>query len=165
MNKPRALRILAVTATLISLLCIMLNIVMVLNPHIPAIILGYGRVSEIMDAKLNTDTVRYMLIQSLIPAALTLICTINIFSDKAGRSKSLFTLIIVPVLYIIISVLSTYIYTLSLKSAMSDGIGTVQLISAITTVRSALSHLQVFAFVMIMCAASVEHYIAGKSEQ
>ena len=106
-----------------------------------------------------------MLIQSLIPAALTLICTINIFSDKASRSKSLFTLIIVPVLYIIISASTTYFYTLSLKSAMADGIGTVQLISAITSVRSVLNHLQIFVFVMIMCAASVEHYIARKSEQ
>lgn len=165
MNKPRSLRIPAIAAALLSLLGIALNIIMVLNPHIAAIILGYGGVNDIMEASLSADTAKYMIIQAVIPAALTLICAVNIFSDNVSRGRSLMTLICVPVVYILISAASSYVYTLSLRSAMAEGISTVQLVSAITSVRSVLSYLQVFAFVMIMCAASVEHYIAGKSER
>ncbi|HQM00086.1 MAG TPA: hypothetical protein PLH98_05930 [Ruminococcus flavefaciens] len=162
MDKPRSLRILAVAAALVSLLGIMLNTVVVLNPHIAAILLGYGNVKEMMDAKLNSSTVTLMMIQAFIPALMTILCGINIFADKVSKLRSTFTLIAGPAAYIVISIASTIIYTYAIRSAMADGINTVQLISSITSVRSVLAYIHTAAFVLIMCAAAVEHYIGRK---
>lgn len=162
MDKPRSLRILAVAAALLSMLGIMLNAVVVMNPHIAAIILGYGNMKDMMDAKLNSGTVTLMMIQAFMPALMTIICIINIFADKVSKSRSTFTLIAGSAAYIGISIASTIVYTYALRSGMTDGINTVQLISSITSVRSVLSYLHTFAFVMIMCAAAVEHYIGRK---
>ncbi len=103
MDKPRSLRILAVAAALVSLLGIMLNTVVVLNPHIAAILLGYGNVKEMMDAKLNSGTVTLMMIQAFIPALMTILCGINIFADKVSKPRSTFTLIAGPAAYIAVS--------------------------------------------------------------
>ena len=162
MDKPRSLRILAVAAALLSLLGIMLNAVVVLNPHIAAIILGYGNMKDMMDAKLSSATVTLMMVQAFIPAVMTVICVINIFADKVSKSRSTFTLIAGSVAYIAISAASAIIYTYAIRSAMKDGINTVQLISSITSVRSVLAYIHTFAFVAIMCAAAVEHYICRK---
>ena len=162
MDKPRSLRILAVAAALVSLLGIMLNTVVVLNPHIAAILLGYGNVKEMMDAKLNSGTVTLMMIQAFIPALMTILCGINIFADKVSKPRSTFTFIAGPAAYIVISIASTIIYTYAIRSAIADGINTVQLISSITSVRSVLAYIHTAAFVLIMCAAAVEHYIGRK---
>jgi hypothetical protein len=162
MDKPKALHVLAVAAALLSLLGIMLNTVVVLNPHIAAILLGYGNIKEMMDAKLNSSASALMMFQAFIPAIMTILCGINIFADKVSKSRSTFTLIAGPAAYIVISIASTIVYTYALRSAMTDGINTVQLISSITSVRSVLAYLHTFAFVMIMCAAAVEHYIGRK---
>ena len=160
MKKPGALRTLAVIAALISLTGIILNIIMVMSPHIAAVILGYGNVKEMMEAKLDSVTTALMTVQALIPLVLTLLCAVNIFPENTSRSRSLFTLTAAPAAFIAQSLAASFIYTRALKESLSGGMNTVQLLSAITTVRSVLSYMQVFALVMIMCAASVEYYIS-----
>ena len=164
MDKPKALHTLAVIAAVVSAVGILLNITVVLNPHIAAVLLGYGSVKDLMEAKLDGSASALMLLQAAIPAVMTVICIINAACKKISRNKSLMTLIAAPVAYVVIAAATFIIYTISLKFSMAGGIENVQLISAVTSVRNVLSYLQVFALVMIMCAASVEHYIAVKED-
>ena len=85
MNKPKFLRILSLTAAALSGIGIMLNIVTVLNPHIAAVLMGYGSVKELMETKLSETTQNLMLAQAAVPAVLFLLCIINCFADKISR--------------------------------------------------------------------------------
>ena len=65
--------------------------------------------------------------------------------------------------FILVTAAAAFLYTAAIRSAVSEGMETVQLLSSITTIRNFLAYLYTFAFVTLMCANSVELYIA-KSE-
>lgn len=160
MNKPKFLRILSLTAAALSGIGIMLNIVTVLNPHIAAVLMGYGSVKELMETKLSETTQNLMLAQAAVPAVLFLLCIINCFADKISRKRSLCTLIFGACAYISMALLVNFLYTFAIRSAVNDSISAVQLLSSITTIRSILSYLYTFSLVTLMCSASVEYYIS-----
>ena len=163
MDRPNFLRTLAVIAAVFTGVGILLNIVVVLNPHIAAILMGYGSIKELMDTELSAGTKQLLLAQAAVPAAFLVLCGVGCFSDKISRSKSLLMLILTVLCFILVTAAAAFLYTAAIRSAVSEGMGTVQLLSSITTIRNFLAYLYTFAFVTLMCANSVELYIA-KSE-
>ena len=164
MTRPAFLRKLPIIAAVLTGIGIMMNILLVLNPHIAAVLLGYGSVKELMGTKLSSATEGFMLAQAAVPAVLLILCVITCFSDKINKGKSLLMLIAAPSAYIVISLLSTFIYTLALKSGVSEGINTMSILSSITSARSVLAYLYTFSLLILMCAASVEYYIAKTND-
>ena len=165
MEKPKFLRKLSVIAAALTVIGIMLNVVMVLNPHIAAVLLSYGSIKELMETKLSSLTQTLMLCQAASPVLILTCCGIVCFSDKLSEGKCKAMLVLIPIAYILSSLLSSMVYTYAIKASVSDGMNALSLLSSITTVRAVISYLYTFSFVIMMCAVSVEYYITKTIKQ
>ena len=159
MNRPTFLRTLSVIAAVLTAVGMLMNIIIVLNPHIAAILMGYGSIKDLMETNFDKKTEMLLLIQAAIPTIMLILCGIGCFADKISKKRSLLMLISTFCGYILMTATVSFVYTIAIRSAASINIETVQLLSSITSVRGLLSYLYVFSFVIIMCANSVEYYI------
>ena len=160
MNRPTFLRTLSVIAAVLTAVGMLMNIIIVLKPHIAAILMGYGSIKDLMETNFDKKTEMLLLIQAAIPTIMLILCGIGCFADKISKKRSLLMLISTFCGYILMTAMVSFVYTIAIRSAASINIETVQLLSSITSVRGLLSYLYVFSFVIIMCANSVEYYIA-----
>ena len=163
MKKTKTMKNAYFIASALITVSILFNIVIVFNPHIAAVLVGYNDIRSLMETNLNEKSNLLLNIQAILPAAILTLSLMNALTAKISKERSLPTLITGAVIYPVITYFSSYLNSHAISAAAVDGIKTIQLIGFINTVRNSLSILYMYGFIITMCAAAVELYISKNS--
>lgn len=158
MQKPKAVQVLAIIASICIMLNIILNISVFLNPN-PLMNLFIYNYEE-----LNPDIpslAKLLLIASyLMIVPFLAVCIAGAVSKTIGFTKGVLSAVLAPLLYCGGYVASQILTNNAMKVAVINGSDTIVYLNILISVENVLDFLNTAALVLICCACAVEIYVS-----
>ncbi|MBR1738916.1 MAG: hypothetical protein IJ737_01370 [Ruminococcus sp.] len=159
MKKPLSIRILMMTAALITGVLIVLDIYAVSNPEL--IVRLLGATDEVKSAPLPSLSRSLLMMRAGAVLPITFLSVFNAVSGKAGAFKAAAAVFLSEFFNILRIAADNYLYGRAIRSAAGEGAATIEKILLTNNAMTIIGHLAFIAIMLICCAAAVEMYIAG----
>lgn len=158
MQKPKAVRMLAIIASICAALNIILNICVYLNPN-PVINL-FVYESDGLNPDIPSLAKTLLIASYLMIVPFLAVCIAGAVSKTIGFTKGVLSAVLAPILYCGGYIASQILTNNAMKAAMVYGTDTMVYFNILVAVENVLDFLNTAALVLICCACAVEIYVS-----